>query len=85
MTKLEFENCTYLDNVSIDIAQQFQTDNPHVTVFFHGLLLDVAVERVRDRTACDYDAAKLARHKVATMPLGSPAHLYATKASDTIH
>ncbi len=85
MPKLEIENCTYLDNVSIDIAQQFQIDNPHVTVFFHGLLLDVAVERVRDRTACDYDPAKLARHAVVLMPQGTPAHLYAAKAGATIH
>jgi hypothetical protein len=82
---IEEGNRTYLENVSIDVAQQFQTDNPHVTVFFQGLLLDAAIEKQREHANCDFDAEKRARMRVASTVIGTPAHLYAVKTPKTIH
>lgn len=81
MPKLELGNRAYMENVTLDVAMQFQKDNPHATVFVQGMLLEAAL----DYPTWDFDILRQSRDLVANVPIGSVAHLYAAPTSPTLH
>lgn len=82
MSDLDPANRTYMEDVTLDVALQFQNDNPHVTVFVQGMALEAALEYPR----WDFDILRKSRDMMAKgAPIGSPAHLYCIETPATIH
>ncbi len=74
----------YLNDVTLDVARQFQADNPHVEVIFCGVPLGEADLNVAG-VSFDYDARRRARQIAAKALLGSATHLINVDTSKTIH